>query len=68
MFGQQCTEICSDSAEMKPAEGQRLAAVAVGKQSEVPNLDETCRQNMEQETADELDRIESHDAAAAVMS
>ncbi len=52
---------------MKPAEGQRLAAVAVGKQSEVADLDEAGRQNMEQEAADELDRIEPHDAAAVVV-
>ena len=39
---------------MKPAEGQRLSSVAVGKQSEVADLDETGGQHMEQEAADEL--------------
>ena len=53
---------------MKPTESQRLSAVAVGKQSEVADLDEAGRQDMEQETADELDRIELHDAAAVVVS
>ena len=52
---------------MKPTESQRLTAVAVGKQSEVADLDEAGRQDMEQETPDELDRIELHDAAAVVM-
>jgi hypothetical protein len=53
---------------MAPAESQRLAAVAVGKQSEVTDLDKAGGQNMEQEAADELDRIELHDAAAVVVS
>jgi hypothetical protein len=53
---------------MKPRQSQRLSAVAVGKQSEVANLDETCWQDMEQEAADELDRIEVHDAAAVAMT
>ena len=53
--------------EMEPAQGQRLTAVAVGKQPEVANLYEAWRQHMEQEAADELGRIESHDAAAVVM-
>jgi hypothetical protein len=53
---------------MKPAQGERLSAVAVGKQSEVADLDETGRQDVEQETADEFDRIEGHDAAAVAMT
>jgi hypothetical protein len=53
---------------MKPAQGQRLSAVAVGKQSEVADLDETGGQHMEQEAADELDRVERHDAAAVTMT
>jgi hypothetical protein len=56
------------SAEMKPAERQRLTAVAVGEQSEVADLDEAGGQDMEQEAADELDRIELHDAAAVVCA
>ena len=52
---------------MEPAEGKRLTAVAVGEQSEVADLDEAGRQDMEQEAADELDRIEVHDAAAVVV-
>ena len=52
---------------MESAESQRLAAVAVGKQPEVADLDETGVQHMEQEAAHELDRIEGHDAAAVVV-
>src|ERR1019366_10264855 len=55
-------------AEAEPAESQRLAAVAVGEQSEVTDLDEAGRQDVEQEAADELNRIELHDAAAVVVS
>jgi hypothetical protein len=52
---------------MEPRESQRLTAVSVGKQPEVADLDEAGGQDMEQETADELDRIELHDAASVVM-
>ena len=53
---------------MDPAEGEGLTAAAVGEQSEVADLDEACGQDVEQEAADELDRVEGHDAAAVVMS
>src|ERR1700722_11169461 len=52
---------------MKPMESQRLTAIAVGKQSEVADLDEAGGQDMEQEAADELDCIELHDAGAVAM-
>jgi hypothetical protein len=52
---------------MKPTESQRLTAIAVGKQSEVADFDEAGGQDMEQEAADELDRVELHDAAAVVV-
>jgi hypothetical protein len=67
LFCQQRAWIRCGGAEMKSAEGERLTAVAVGEQSEVADLDEARRQDMEQETADELDRIELHDAAAVVV-
>ena len=53
---------------MDSTQSQRLPAVAVGKQSEVADLDEAGRQDVEQETPDELDLIELHDAAAVVMT
>jgi hypothetical protein len=52
---------------MDSAESQRLTPVAVGKQPEVANLDETGGQDMEQEAADELDCIGLHDAVAVVV-
>jgi hypothetical protein len=66
-FGQQCTDV-GGGVEMDPTQGEGLAAVAVGEQSEVADLDEACRQDVEQEAADELDRVEGHDAAAVVVS
>ena len=53
---------------MKSAEGQCMSAVAVGEQSEVSDLDEAGGQDMEQEAADKLYRIEAHHAAAVVMA
>ena len=67
-FGQQCADVRGGGVEMDPAQGEGLAAVAVGEQSEVADLDEACGQDVEQEAADELDRIEGHDAAAVVVS
>ena len=67
LFGQQGAEMRSVGAEMKPREGQRLASVAVGKQSEMPDLHETRRQNVEQEAADELGCVESHAATSVVV-
>jgi hypothetical protein len=37
------------------------SAVAVGQQAEVADIDEARGQDVEQEAADELDRIEDHD-------
>jgi len=54
--------------EMDPAQGESLTAVAVGEQPEVADLDEASGQNVEQEAADELDRVQGHDAAAVVVS
>ena len=68
MFRQQRAWIRSRGAEMKPAERQRLTAVAVGEKLKVADLDEAGRQDMEQEAADELGRIELHDATAVVVS
>ncbi len=67
-FRQQCADVSGGGTELGPAEGEGLTAFAVGKQSEVADLDEAGRQDVEQEAADELDRVESHDAAAVVMS
>ena len=61
-------EIYSRDAEMEPAQGQRLSAVAVGKQSEVADLDETGGQHIEREAADELDPVERDDVAVVTMT
>jgi hypothetical protein len=52
---------------MESAESQRLTPVAVGKQPEVANLDESGGQDMEQKAAGELDCIELHRAVAVVV-
>ncbi len=67
-FGQQRADVRGGGVEMEPAQGEGLAAVAVGEQSEVADLDEACGQDVEQEAADELDRIKGHDAAAVAVS
>ena len=53
---------------MDPAQGEALAAVAVGEQTKVANLDEARGQDVKQEPADELDGIEGHDCTVVVMS
>jgi len=53
---------------MTPAQVQCLAAVPVGEQPKVPNLDEADRQGMEQEAADELVTVKSHRAASVVVA
>ena len=68
LFGEQYRGIGNRGVEMDSTEGESLASVAIGKQSEVTDLHEASRQNMEQESTDELGRIESHDAASVVMS
>lgn len=47
---------------------QFLFADAIGEEAEVADADQAGRQYVEQETADELDRIESHGLGAGVIS
>ena len=54
--------------EVAPAQGEGLAPVAVGEQTEVADLDEAGGQDVEEEAADELNGIEGHDCTAVVMS
>jgi hypothetical protein len=63
-LAQQFAAVRGGGVEMDPAQGEGLAPVAVGKQSEVADLDKACGQDVEQEAADELDRVEGHDGAA----
>jgi len=53
---------------MESAESQGLASVAIGKQSEMTDLDEAGWQDMKQEATDELDCVECHNAAAVAMA
>ncbi len=39
-FGQQCVDVRRGGVEIDPAQGEGLAAVAVGEQSEVSDLEE----------------------------
>ena len=67
MLVEQENEIGGCGAEMTAALLQRLSAASVGKESEVPDLHETCRKHMEQEATHELGCLESHDAASVVV-
>ena len=39
-FGQQCAAVRGGGVEMDPAQAESVAAIAVGEQSEVPDLEE----------------------------
>ena len=52
---------------MQSAKSECPSAIAVGQQAEVADLDEARGQDVEQEAADELDRIEGHDLDAVVV-
>jgi hypothetical protein len=66
-LGKQCADVRGGGVEMAPAQGEGLAAAAVGEQSEVADLHKACGQDMEQETPDELDSVEVHNGTAVVM-
>ena len=59
--------LCSDWVEMQPTKSKCWSAIAVGQQAEVADLDEARGQDVEQEAADELDRIEGHDLDAVIV-
>jgi len=59
--------LCSGWVEVESAKRKCPAAIAVGEQTEVADLDEARRQDVKQEAADELDRIEGHDPDAVVV-
>lgn len=46
------------------AERERLRAVTVSKETEVPDLDEARRQDVEEKAADEFHRFQCHDLQA----
>ena len=59
--------LCSGCAEMESAKGKCPSAITIGEQAEVADLDEARGQDVKQEAADELDRIEGHDPDAVVV-
>src|SRR5271165_4624190 len=59
--------LCSGWVEVHSAKRECPSAVSVGEQAKVADLDEARGQDVEQEAADELDRIEGHDLDAVVV-
>ncbi len=59
--------LCSGCVEVQSAKRECPSAIAVSEQAEVADLDEARGQDVEQEAADELDRIEGHDLDAVVV-
>jgi len=53
--------------EQSAALDQFLSADAIGEEAEVANADQSGGQHVEQEAADELDRIEGHGLGAGVI-
>jgi len=58
---------CRGGGEQSPALNQFLFADSIGKKAEVADADQAGRQHVEQEAADELDRIESHGLGAGMI-
>ena len=58
---------CCGGSEQSAAVDQFLFADAIGEEAEVADADHSDRQHVEQETADELDRIEGHGLGARVI-
>ena len=59
--------LCRGCVEVQSAKRECPSAVSVSQQAEVADLDEARGQDVEQEAADELDRIEGHDLGAVVV-
>ena len=54
--------------EQLPAKREPLAAESVGEESEMPDSDESLRQDMQEEAAQKLDSVQRHFALLAAMS
>ena len=57
----------AEAASRRAAQNQFLFADAIGEEAEVADADHTDRQHVEQEAADELDRIEGHSLSAGMI-
>jgi len=60
LIGENVAIITSHRFEVLAAKGEGPSAIAVGQQTEVADLDEAGRQHVQQETTEELNRIEAH--------
>ena len=58
---------CCGGGEQSAAMNQFLFADSIGEEAEVADADQAGRQHVEQEAANELDRIERHDFSSAVI-
>ena len=58
---------CGGGGEQSAALEQFLFADAIGEEAEVADADQSGRQHVEQEAADELDRIEGHGLGAGMV-
>ncbi len=58
---------CRAGSEQGATVLQFLSADAIGEEAEVADADHSGRQHVEQETADELDRIQGHDLGAGMI-
>ena len=58
---------CCGCGEQGAALDQFLFADAIGEEAEVADADHSGRQHVEQEAADELDRIQGHDLGAGMV-
>ena len=58
---------CRGGGEQSTALEQFLSADAIGEEAEVADADHSGRQHVEQEAADELDRIEGHRLGAGMV-
>src|SRR5215467_2838531 len=68
LIGENVAVVRSHRLKVLAAKDERQSAIAVGQQTEVADLDEAGRQHVQQETTDELNRIEAHDLDAVFVS
>jgi hypothetical protein len=58
---------CRAGGEQRATVDQFLSANPIGEEAEVTDADQSGRQHVEQEAADELDRIQGHDLGAGMV-
>lgn len=65
--GERADECRLASGEQNAAQRELVFADSIGKKAELTNADESGGQHVEQETADELDRVQGHGLGPAVI-